>query len=136
MRQNKGFTLVEMIMVVIIIGILASIVVPKFTGKIKETMNTAAKLDIANISTALKMYEMENGNYPTEQQGLKALMEKPTTSPVPQNWRRYLEKDPVDPWQREYKYAYPGKNNTDDFDLWSQGADDKIETDDIVNWKK
>ncbi|MFH1230102.1 MAG: type II secretion system major pseudopilin GspG [Planctomycetota bacterium] len=134
--KNEGFTLIELMMVVIIIGILAAMVVPKFTGKVGEAKKGIAKADISTIGNALDMYEMENGAFPTTEQGLKALTEKP--SPAPQNWSSpYLKKEPIDPWQRSYQYRYPPTNNQIDYDLWSSGADGKDGTDDdITNWKK
>jgi general secretion pathway protein G len=135
-KKNEGFTLIELMMVVIIIGILAAMVVPKFTGKVGEAKKGVAKADISTISNALDMYEMENGAFPTTEQGLKALTEKP--SPAPQNWNGpYLKKEPIDPWQRPYQYRCPPTMNQQDFDLWSSGQDGRDGTDDdITNWKK
>ena len=136
-RHNRGFTLIELMMVVIIIGILAAIVVPKFTGQVGRARIAAAKLEIRNIDMALERYEMENGSFPTTEQGLKALREKPTSSPVPRDWSGpYLKDDPKDPWQQPYQYRRPSQNNLD-YDIWSIGDDGKDGTeDDIANWKK
>lgn len=135
-KRNKGFTLIELMMVVIIIGVLAAMVVPKFVGRVGEAKKGVAKADIATIGNALDMYEMENGGFPTTEQGIKALMEKP--SPAPQNWNGpYLKKEPIDPWQRSYQYRCPPTNNQADYDLWSLGPDGRDGTDDdITNWKK
>jgi len=134
--KNKGFTLIELMMVVIIIGILAAMVVPRFVGSASKARIKVAMADITSISTGLDMYEMEIGAFPTTEQGLKALMEKP--SPAPQNWSGpYLKKEPLDPWQRPYRYACPPANNQQDYDLWSSGLDGRDGTeDDITNWKK
>jgi len=135
--RREGFTLIELMMVVIIIGILAAMVVPRIVGSADKARKGVAKADISTIGSALDMYEMENGAFPTTEQGLKALVEKP--SPAPQNWSGpYLKKgEPMDPWQRLYRYACPPVNNSMDYDLWSSGADGRDGTeDDITNWKK
>ncbi len=140
MRQqnNKGFTLVEILLVMVIIGVLAAMVVPKMAGQGKKARIAAAKVDIdANLATALDMYELDNGAYPTTEQGLKALLHKPTTGPEPLNWNGpYLKKRrlPKDPWQREYVYVSPGTHNPDEYDLSSYGPDGVESDDDIVNW--
>ncbi len=139
MRNNKifaGFTLIEIMLVVIIIGALAAMVVPRLTGRSEQAKSAVAKSDIVTtLPTALKLYELDNGFFPTASQGLEALVTKPTSNPVPQNWNGpYIEKDPVDPWGRDYEYLCPGKNRPD-YDLWSQGKDPKKDDDDINNWK-
>lgn len=137
-KNNSGFTLIELMTVIIIIGILAAIVVPKFTGQAEKARMNAAKMEIRNISMALDRYEMENGMFPTTEQGLKALMEKPTSSPVPRDWTGpYLKDEPKDPWGKLYQYRRPSQNGHPDYDLWSFGADGNDGTqDDISNWKK
>ncbi len=135
--DSKGFTLIELMLVVIIISILSAMVVPRLVGRSKEAKLAAAKADIeSNISLVLDMYELDNGLYPTTEQGLIALMGKPTTSPVPTNWKGpYLKKLPKDPWGKDYVYTSPGMHNKDDYDLFSYGPDGIESQDDIVNWE-
>jgi general secretion pathway protein G len=134
--HKKGFTLIELMLVVIIIGVLAMMVVPRFAGRTEQARRAAAKADIeVNIATALDLYELDNGNYPTTEQGLEALMKKPTTSPEPVNWNGpYLRKTPKDPWGRPYVYRSPGEHNLEDYDLFSYGPDGAESEDDIKNW--
>ena len=134
---KQGFSLIEIILVVIIIATLSAMVVPRLTGRSEQARQAAAKADIeVNIPTALKLYELDNGFLPTTDQGLQALLQKPTTAPIPENWNGpYLEKLPVDPWGRPYQYQSPGTNRPHDYDLSSLGKDGKPDTkDDIVNW--
>lgn len=137
-RNKKAFTLIEIMLVVIIIGILAAMVIPNISGRGEQARVSAARADIdANLSTALDLYELDNGQYPTTEQGLRALLEKPSTSPAPINWHGpYLKKKriPLDPWGREYKYVAPGVKNTEEFDLSSLGPDGSESNDDITNW--
>lgn len=137
-KNKKAFTLIEIMLVVIIIGILAAMVIPNMAGRGEQARVAAARADIdANLSTALDLYELDNGQYPTSEQGLNALLAKSSSSPVPANWHGpYLKKKriPLDPWGREYKYAAPGINNTEEFDLSSYGPDGVESQDDIVNW--
>ncbi len=137
--QNKnGFTMIEIMLVVIIIGVLAAMVIPSLAGRGEQARKSAAKADIdANLSAALDLYEIENGKYPTTDQGLESLLQKPTASPVPENWNGpYLKKKkmPLDPWSREYVYVSPGNHNQDDYDLSSLGSDGVESKDDITNW--
>jgi len=137
--RNKGFTLVEIMLVVIIIGVLIAMVVPNLAGRGEQARRAAAKADIeSNLSTALDLYEMDNGRYPTTEQGLISLLEKPTSTPVPPNWSGpYLKKKkiPQDPWGHDYSYRSPGTQNKEDYDLFSFGPDG-VEggSDDITNW--
>ena len=135
-KSRRGFTLIEIMLVVIILTTLAAMVVPRLTGRSEKAKVAVAKADIeSHLATALKLYELDNGNFPTSTQGLQALLEQPTTSPVPENWNGpYIDKAPVDPWGRPYIYVSPGDHNLD-YDLSSKGKDDKKEDDDIVNWK-
>jgi general secretion pathway protein G len=139
-RKKEGFTLVEILLVVIIIGVLAAMVVPNFAGKKAKAQRAAAVADIdANLSMALDMYEMDIGRYPTTEQGLKALLEAPTAAPDPPEWGGpYLKKKalPRDPWGQDYVYLCPGTHNTDSYDLSSYGGDGVESDDDITNWKK
>ena len=133
-RSIEAFTLIEIMLVVIIIAALAAMVVPRFAGKSEQAKKTIAQSDITQIATALKIYELDSGNYPTTSQGLSALRVKPTTSPIPSTWNGpYLEKDPIDPWNNPYIYTSPGKNRPD-YDLYSKAKDQNSSDDDITNW--
>ena len=134
-QSTKGFTLVEIMMVVIIIAALAAMVVPRFVGRSEQAKVSVARSDIeAHLATALKLYELDNGTFPTTAQGLKALRAKPASSPAPKNWNGpYIEKDPIDPWGNEYEYVSPGKHRSD-YDLFSKGKDENSDSDDIANW--
>ena len=134
-RCNKGFTLIEIMMVVIIIAALSAMVIPRMSGRSEQAKIAVAKADIeSHLATALKLYQLDNGNFPTTEQGLNALRLKPNTSPVPVSWNGpYIEKDSFDPWGKPYVYQSPGKHRPD-FDLYSNGRDDKSDNDDINNW--
>jgi general secretion pathway protein G len=119
----RGFTLIELMVVLVIMGILAALIVPNIIGRTDEARVTAAKTDIGTIMQALKLYKLDNGIYPTQQQGLEALVVKPTTPPIPGNWKPYLEKLPADPWGRPYQYLNPGIHGS--VDVLSFGADGK-----------
>ena len=137
-HDDKGFTLIEIMLVVIIIGILAAMIVPNLAGKTDRARRAAAQADIeANLATALDMYELDTGGYPATDQGLMALIQEPTASPVPNNWNGpYLKKKkvPQDPWGRNYVYAAPGGHNQEGYDLSSYGSDGVESQDDIRNW--
>lgn len=134
--NQQGFSIIEIILVVIIIATLSAMVVPRLTGRSDQARKAAAKADIeVNIPTALKLYELDNGFLPTTDQGLSALLQKPSTTPAPENWNGpYLEKQPVDPWGRPYQYQSPGTHRPHDYDLSSLGKDPKGTKDDIFNW--
>lgn len=136
-RCRRGFTLIELMLVVIIIGALAAMVVPRLAGRSEEARIGAARADIkGNLSLALRLYEVDNGRYPTDEQGLTALMEKPSAPPVPGNWKGpYIEQEPFDPWKRPYVYHYPGSHPPRDYDLLSLGPDGVEGGDDIGNWE-
>ena len=123
--NHRGFTLIELMVVIVILGILAAIIAPKLVGRTDEARITKARVDITNLETALKLYKLDNGVYPTTEQGLQALVEAPETGTAPRNWREggYLEKNrvPKDPWGNDFVYLSPGVNG--DFDLSSYGAD-------------
>lgn len=123
-RQQMGFTLVELVVVMIIIAILAGALTLHIGNRIDHAKRTRALQDIATLKNALELYRADNGNYPTTQQGLEALYSKPSSPPVPTNWERYLDK-PItkDPWGNEYVYRCPGQNNPDGYDLISYGKD-------------
>ncbi len=125
-RRDRGFTLIELMVVIVILGILAGLVLPRFMGRTEEAKRTKARLQIENLESALKLYKLDNGAYPSTEQGLDALVKKPSSGTVPNSWREggYLEKGqiPMDPWNRPYMYLSPGVKNKD-FDLKSLGAD-------------
>lgn len=120
-RTLSGFTLIELMVVLVIIGVLAALIVPNVLDRADDARVTAAKTDIGNISVALKLYKLDNQRYPTAAQGLQALLAKPSTDPVPPNWKPYLEKLPNDPWGRPYQYLNPGVKG--EIDVMSLGAD-------------
>jgi general secretion pathway protein G len=122
-RLARGFTLIEIMVVVVIMGILASLVVPKLIARTGESKVAAAKVDMATIMQALKLYRLDNQRYPTTEQGLHALVEKPTAGPAANGWKAggYLEKMPKDPWGNPYQYLSPGLKG--EVDIISLGAD-------------
>ena len=122
-RRERGFTLIEIMVVLIIIGLLASIVVPKLLGRTEEAKRIKAEAQIRNIMSALDLYRLDNGMYPTTEQGLAALVEKPTVGEIPKNWLEggYLDRIPKDPWGNDYVYISPGLHG--EYDLYSLGAD-------------
>lgn len=124
-KNVYGFTLIELMVVIIILGILAMYVAPKIMGRPDEARQVKARLDIASLGTALKLYKLDNGMYPCTEQGLQALVAQPESGTLPKKWRKggYLEKNrvPKDPWGNEYIYLCPG--GYDDFDMISYGAD-------------
>ncbi|HBS79627.1 MAG: type II secretion system protein GspG [Pseudomonas sp.] len=124
-RKQGGFTLIEIMVVVVILGILAALVVPQVMNRPDQAKVTVAKGDIKAIGAALDMYKLDNYSYPSTQQGLDALVEKPGGNPQPKNWNRdgYLKRVPKDPWGNEYQYLSPGTQGQ--YDLYSYGADGK-----------
>jgi general secretion pathway protein G len=122
---EAGLTLIEMLVVLVIIGVIAGMIVMNVANRPDEARVTTAKTDMRTISAALKMYRLDNGDYPTTEQGLAALSTRPATAPEPRNWSPdgYLERAPLDPWQRPYVYRYPGSSGG--FDLMSLGRDGK-----------
>lgn len=141
MKDNKGFTLLEIIVVVFILSLLAAIVAPRIIGRTDDARIAEAKVQIKNFETALKLFKLDNGFYPSTEQGLEALVEKPATGQIPQKYREggYLEQRriPLDPWGNPYTYISPGVYG--DFDLLSLGADGKEGGEgkdaDIKNWE-
>ncbi len=125
--------MIELLLVVIIIGALAAMVMPRLTGRSEQARVAAAKADIqANIATALKLYELDNGTFPSSEEGLGGLLSAGGSAT---NWNGpYLERDPIDPWGREYKYRSPGEHRVD-YDLYSTGKDGIESDDDIRNWE-
>ncbi len=136
--RKSGFTLIEILLVVIIISTLSAMVLPRLVGRSDQARVATAKADVqVNIPSALKLYELDNGFFPSTEQGLQALLTRPGTQPLPENWNGpYLEKKPVDPWGRPYQYLSPGVNRPHDYDLFSMGkiADPKKTDDDVTNW--
>jgi general secretion pathway protein G len=133
-KHRTGFTLIELMLVVIIIGALAAMVLPRLTGRSEQARASAARADIkVNIATGLKLYELDNGAFPTTTEGLNALFERTTSAP---NWNGpYLEVKAIDPWGREYQYESPGTHRPQDYDLYSLGKDGKESDDDVSNWE-
>lgn len=125
-RRQRGFTLIEIMVVVVIIGVLGAIVVPQFMSRPDQAKVTAAKIDIQAISTALEMYRLDNFHYPSTQQGLEALSKHPSGLPAARNWnpQGYLKNLPLDPWGTPYQFLNPGTQSVDgSYDLYSLGSD-------------
>lgn len=137
---DRGFTLIELMVVIVVLGLLAGFVAPKIIGHVGEAKTGTAKSNIASFETALRMYKLDNGVYPETEQGLQALVEAPTTGTIPKKWRKggYLEKKgvPKDPWGNEYIYICPGVHG--DYDISSLGKDGMAggedEDKDINSW--
>lgn len=134
MKNYKGFTLIEILLVVVIIGALVAMVMPRLAGRSEQARVSVAQADIsANIATALKLYELDNGSFPSSEEGLRALLTKPASAG---NWNGpYSERKPVDPWGREYQYECPGEHRPQDYDLYSLGKDGQQSSDDVTNWE-
>lgn len=124
-RRAAGFTLIEILVVVVILGILAGLIVPRIMDRPDQARVVAAKADIAAIVNALKLYRLDNGTYPSAEQGLPALVQRPTVGELPRNWKAggYLERLPKDPWGADYQYLNPGVHG--EIDVFSFGADRK-----------
>lgn len=138
MRKKSGFTLIEIMLVVVIIGALAAMIVPRMAGRSKQAKVTIARADVlSNIPSALDLYELDNGTYPVTEQGLDALRSKPTGFPEPDNWNGpYLKKKPIDPWGNEYQYCCPPQHEGVDYDLYSLGPDGMESDDNVNNWEE
>ena len=136
-RRAAGFTLIELMVVLVIIGILAALIVPNVIDKTDDARATAARVDVANIMQALKRYKLDTQTYPSTEQGLQALVTRPTVGQVPNSWRPQLEKLPMDPWGRPYQYLNPGIKG--EIDVMSFGADGQSGGDgknaDIGSWQ-
>ncbi len=137
-RAQQGFTFIEIMVVVAILAILAALVVPRIMGRTDDAKRTAAKVQIRNIEGALQLYKLDNGVYPSTEQGLKALVEKPTVGVIPKKWKTggYLAKLPEDPWGNPYKYISPSPRG--DYEIMSLGTDGEVGGEgvnaDITNW--
>ena len=139
--NHFGFTLIELMVVIVILGILAGLIVPRLMGRPEEAKQLKARMQIESLETALKLYKLDNGSYPDTEQGLQALVERPETGNVPKKWREggYLEKGrvPMDPWGNEFVYLSPGLQG--DYDIISYGADGvpggEGKDTDINNWE-
>ncbi len=140
-RNERGFTLIELMVVIVILGILAGLIIPRIMGRPDEARRAKARIQLESLETALKLYRLDNGNYPTTEQGLQALVEPPGVGAPAKNWRQggYLEKGkvPKDPWDNDFLYISPGAHS--DFDLSSFGADGEPggegKNKDINNWE-
>lgn len=133
MKKNRGFTLLELLVVIVILALLAAIVVPKLTGRVDEAKIETTKIQLKELKRALEMYKLDNGTYPTTEQGLKALVEKPTSPPEPKKWRQYLDSVPKDGWGNDFVYISPAEGKP--YELKSKGPDGELGTeDDISVW--
>jgi general secretion pathway protein G len=134
-RLQSGFTLIEIMVVVVIIAVLATLILPNVIGRAEDARLAKAKADIRTLDSALAMYRLDNGHYPSTDQGLDALVKKPSGDPPANNWRKggYVRTLPTDPWNHPYEYLSPGQHG--DYDLWSDGPDGTSgDKDDIESW--
>ncbi len=131
-KKNRGFTLIEIMVVVVILGILAALVVPKIMSRPEQARIVKVKQDILALQSALDLYKLDNGVYPTTDQGLEALVKKPTASPIPRNWKSdgYIQRLPEDPWGEAYQYS----NENDKLRIYSYGPQGKDGNSEIGNW--
>ena len=134
---QKGFTLIELMVVLVIIGVLAALIVPNVLDRADDARVMAAKTDVNNLMQALKLYKLDNQRLPTSEQGLQALIARPANGPIPPNWKPYLDKLPNDPWGRPYQYLTPGiKGETDVMSLGADGqAGGEGKNADIGSWQ-
>ena len=137
LRRNLGFTLIELMVVLVIIGVLAALIVPNMLDRADDARVTAARTDVNNLMQALKLYKLDNLRYPSGEQGLQSLVAKPTVGVIPPNWRPYLDQLPADPWGHPYQFANPGLKG--EIDVYSLGADGVVGGEgrnaDIGNWQ-
>ena len=141
--HQRGFTLIELMVVIVILGVLAGLIIPKIMGRPEEARRMKARIQMESIETALKLYKLDNGAYPSTEQGLQALVQPPEVGELSRQWRQggYLDKGkvPKDPWDNDYVYLAPGVNNPYDFDLVSYAADRQPggegDNTDVNNWE-
>jgi len=134
-KKERGFTLLELLVVLVILSLLAALVVPNIIGRTDEAKIKTAKIQLKELKRALDMYRLDNGTYPTTEQGLKALVIKPDIPPEPKKWKQYIESLPKDPWGNDYIYIYPSEKHP--YKLKSKGPDGEIGTeDDISVWEE
>lgn len=135
-HSQSGFTLIEIMVVVVIIGLLATLILPNVLGRQEQAFQVKAKADVRAISSQLSLYKLDNFSYPTTSEGLQALVANPGGK---KNWRGYLDKKPRDPWESEYQYLRPGQKNPTTYDVWSFGADGTAGGEganaDVGNWE-
>ncbi len=132
LKNQRGFTLIEVLVVVVIMAILAAIIVPRIMSRPEQARIVKAKTDVGSIANAMDMYKLDNGFYPSQDQGIKALVHKPAGDPTPENWNGYLKRVPTDPWGHAYHYTNPGQHG--DIDIWSYGPTNKPGKGEIGNW--
>lgn len=135
MNNQRGFSLIEIMVVVVILGILASLVVPKIMSRPDEARIVKAKQDVLAIQSALDLYKLDNNVYPSTEQGLMALVEKPNSNPEPRDWKPYLKSLPKDPWGRDYLYLNPGQHG--EIDIFTYGPSGQANSDstgEVGNW--
>ena len=135
--ESRGFTLIELMVVLVIIGVLAALIVPNMLDRADDARVTAARTDVNNLMQALKLYKLDNLRYPSSEQGLQSLVTKPAAGTIPPNWRPYLDKLPADPWGQPYQFSSPGLKG--EIDVYSFGADGVVggegKNADIGSWQ-
>ncbi len=131
MGKNRGFTLLELLVVIVILSLIAALVIPRITGRVDEAKVETTRVQLKELKRALEMYKLDNGIYPTTEQGLKALVEKPKIPPEPKKWKKYLDSLPRDAWGNDFVYISPAEKHP--FELKSKGPDGELGTDDDIS---